>query len=127
MTEITYTNRTDDKYSTHELRLDGHAGYDPGHDIVCSSISTIITYIATVLQENFPRQYLGNGNSGHSWIVFSSYPGSKADDFAYQIFDAAVMMFAQLMAQYPKNVHFTVTYYGESQKDSACDTKGSKN
>lgn len=29
-----------------EIKLVGHAGYDPGHDIVCASISTIAGFLA---------------------------------------------------------------------------------
>lgn len=49
------------------LQMSGHAGYNPGNDIVCSALSTlIVTFAETLLQKGIPTVY--NITSGYAKV-----------------------------------------------------------
>lgn len=49
------------------LQMSGHAGYNPGNDIVCSALSTlIVTFAETLLQKGIPTVH--NITSGYAKV-----------------------------------------------------------
>lgn len=65
------------------IDLKGHAGFNPGNDIVCASISTLsytlINYLQLMKQENRLSELSINDESGHHHIEAKTKRGFEAE------------------------------------------------
>lgn len=94
MTTICLT-RTENTYS---FKAEGHAGYNPGNDIVCASVCVLTYALAGRLQElgcNITDNNIIGGYAAFSFPVNS---------FTAQAVKTAFCGFRMLQKQYPDNV-----------------------
>lgn len=90
----------DDAY---ELRMEGHAGYQPGNDIVCAGASALAyALMGTVLnlrnQGEHVRIAAAEAESGSAWVY------CEGDEVAGAVFLSASVGFLQLEKAYPAHV-----------------------
>ena len=81
-----------------KMKVNGHAGYNPGNDIVCAGVSAIVTMLAGYLINRLDRTQLvkmelDNGNAD-----------IQVTGDAVEIFEMATIGLMQIEKAYPKNV-----------------------
>ena len=85
------------------LTAHGHAGFNPGNDIVCAGCSAIITMLAGYLINKFEQNQLLKMELEHG----------DADIYvkgeAVEIFEMAVIGLMQIEKVYPKNIKVNVS------------------
>lgn len=93
MTQVTFKRFR----GVYTLRLDGHAGYNPGNDVVCAGISAIVFALMGYV-ENFGKKKSIEYSSGRAEIRAK---GCK------KAFDMAYIGLRQIEMQYPENLQVT--------------------
>lgn len=97
MIEITY--RSGD--GTRRLEVNGHAGYNPGKDIVCAGVSAI-EFAVLGWCENHPECVRDAAYAkGHAVAELADDPEAGS------VMEAAVIGLLQIAAAYPDYVKFT--------------------
>jgi uncharacterized protein YsxB (DUF464 family) len=97
MVSVTFSS-DDGRY---KLRLDGHAGYNPGNDIVCAAVSSIIFALEGWLansREHIAQIFTMRCRPGDVEIDVSG------DDTLRPAFEMAYIGLAQIAETYPDNV-----------------------
>lgn len=82
------------------LAMHGHAGYNPGNDVVCAGVSAIVCALAG---------YIANAD-GLKISTERYEPGEAEFDVegdALQVFEMAYIGLAQIAQKYPQNVQIT--------------------
>lgn len=97
MTNIIY-DKIGDSYL---IRIDGHAGYNPGIDIVCSACSMIAYTLAESLSRQRTNSLETTFEDGHCEIRCCAMDN---DDTINTIFDTCMAGFELLADEYPNNV-----------------------
>jgi uncharacterized protein YsxB (DUF464 family) len=86
----------------YRLKLDGHAGYNPGNDIVCAAVSSLVFallgYLANATEHITDRTGI------------KCAPGSvdidvTGDDMLLPAFETAYIGLSQIADKYPDNVN----------------------
>lgn len=84
----------------HFVSLNGHAGYNPGEDIVCAGVSALVGALINYIE-----------NNGH-WKVKKVAPGDVELCFTGKMTDVALDMFTcgigGIALGYPEHVRLTV-------------------
>lgn len=89
------------------LRIDGHADFNPGNDIVCSAVSVLCYTLAQNYQNYYDRGTLVKKpyfkfESGKA--VVSATPKKEFEDVFAVMVNAVLTGFLLLQNQYPENV-----------------------
>lgn len=104
MVNITITMQTD-KFTAH---FDGHAGFNPGNDIVCAAISALAyTLLGTLqnLKHDFPNDFLLEHFDNHG-VVFCNVSNISAQAMPHviDIFKTIYIGLKQIEAKYPAHL-----------------------
>lgn len=103
------------------LTLDGHAGYNPGRDIVCAGISAIVYTLAGYLYNAGDHVNQMKNNiltPGHVCILCSG------DAFVREAYRMAAIGLAQIAAEYPD--HLTIMIKIDNEKFGNEGANGAK-
>lgn len=85
--------------SSNEIRLTGHANFNPGNDIVCSAVSMLAySYIAFLKNHGYSYGYDDNMYEMHIWAL-------QHDEFIDGAYSLVAEGLELLADQYPENVH----------------------
>lgn len=96
MIDIT-VNRTQYEY---RINISGHAGYNPGNDIVCSAVSALTYVLAHAASNLNPDEYELDMSKGNAYIYI--FPRDRKDIFL--VFDSIVDGYRAIEHKYMKNV-----------------------
>lgn len=104
MTNIIYTN----KDMLHTFILEGHADYNRGNDIVCSSISALITTLACSVKNNsdIMKYYKYDLSPGKAYVEYIVKEDKENEYKA--VTEAIILGFSMLEQSYPDNVKMTL-------------------
>ncbi|MCI1958798.1 MAG: ribosomal-processing cysteine protease Prp [Clostridia bacterium] len=86
------------------LKADGHAGYNPGNDIVCSGISTLLCTLASAIES---KNCLLESDFKEGHVFLKARSTKASDDFIE--FTATGLYLMQ--REYPENIQ--VRFEGE--------------
>lgn len=90
----------DDDMTEYVLDIRGHAGYNPGNDIVCSAASMLAeTYFMAVLK-NVEKISQAYRHPGDYKVVFVTERDDKAADIVYQTIRTGFKMLAERYPEY---------------------------
>lgn len=105
MVEIEYATVERGQFDEHILTLEGHANYDTkGKDIVCASISILVTTLATMLDyydENYESQVVEEGK------VDIRYVCKAGDVWTETVFQMTMEGLELIANRYPDYVSVT--------------------
>lgn len=105
MVIVEYIKIEREEYDEHTITIDGHANYaEAGKDIVCASVSMLVTSLAAMLdyyEENYELEVV---EQGHVDIRYICDPGDTRTDTVFQM---ALEGFQLLANQYPDYVSMT--------------------
>lgn len=82
---------------TLSITMDGHAGFNPGNDVVCAGLSAIMTALQGYLN-NIPERCTIITKPGHCVAQ------APCDMRLISVFELAEIGFLQIEAAYPDNV-----------------------
>lgn len=88
-----------------QLVVSGHAGYNPGNDIVCAAVSALVQTFEASAREfttDEIRSSLQDGNAAISW---PRAPTAKLE----LLIDSTYLGLIQLAETYPENIKVTCT------------------
>lgn len=100
MTNVRYSYEGE----THRIEVDGHAGYNPGNDIVCSAVSALTYTLANVLTSMVSKNIRVRFDNGYA--VVSVEPEDTAESRAEIENTISTIMtgYCLLEDQHPNNV-----------------------
>ena len=87
------------------LSVQGHAGYNPGNDIVCAAVSALVQTFEASAREfttDEIRSSLQDGNAAISW------PRAPTEELKLLI-DVTCLGLIRLAGSYPENIKVTCT------------------
>lgn len=88
----------------YSIRIEGHAEYNPGNDIVCSAVS-ILAYTFTAAMADLGVDVKCTDNSGdYTCSCTITEDGKYLDTKARAVFDTITMGLRLLQVNYPANV-----------------------
>ena len=94
----------------YDIRIEGHAGYHPGMDIVCSAVSVLAYTLMQALKEEDERgnmeQYDCRCESGN--VHISAAPAETCRKKIDVIVNTVSIGFMLLADQYPENVELNI-------------------
>lgn len=88
-----------------QLTVTGHAGYNPGNDIVCAAVSALVQTFEASAREfttDEIRSSLQDGNAAISW------PRAPTEELKLLI-DVTCLGLIRLAGSYPENIKVTCT------------------
>lgn len=99
--------------NTHEIRLEGHAGYAKvGQDIVCASVSTVFYILVNALHNEY-NQMLSEEpvvvslcSSGEKLIKATPKADKESRAKIDDLFEVASIGFEMIAVNYPDNVSY---------------------
>ena len=101
MITITY----DIKSNRYCINVNGHAGYNPGNDIVCSACSMLtLTLAETIRARKYKHKY--DIASGSTRITV--YSNNDNNTSIESMFDMAIRGYKMLAREYPNNVRLNM-------------------
>lgn len=85
----------------YELRLEGHAEYNPGNDIVCAGASAIVYALLGALCNlgEHVETMASETESGMAWVL------TEGDEQVEAVFMMALVGLLQIESAHPQHVH----------------------
>ena len=100
---IVNVNRNNHRY---DITIGGHAGFNPGFDIVCSAASMLTFTLMQALKNEFDAGYMKKFEMRHASgdVHIFAVPVRECRERVEIIVDTVMLGFEMLADQYPANV-----------------------
>lgn len=90
------------------LSVQGHAGYNPGNDIVCAAVSALVQTFETSAREFTTDKITSSMEDGNAVIAWPRAPTKELS----LLIDSTCLGLLRIAGSYPENIKVTCTRVG---------------